>query len=267
MATKLRRETVAILEDISHYNLITHTKLLGQSLLKAGYRPDQPRLPAGVHGGGQWTGEAGSSPRISKEPGDYTGINSPNASDGVGVMEYDDGDIPDGGGDTLPEEGGIGEEPAYEDMTSPETWANPDIIEFEDHYFKHYKDFGDISPEEYGTQANELYQRGLQENLPTVETSQGYSKVYDPQTNSFGVYDPDGKTATFYKPTSPNYYPREVEKIVGEGGRVVNPLNLPAGPENPGQYGTRTPAPPLYGGSGGGSGGIAQKPALGPMEE
>ena len=52
LAAPLRKKSLTILEDISHYNLIMHTHLLGQALLKAGYRPDQPRLPAGARGGG-----------------------------------------------------------------------------------------------------------------------------------------------------------------------------------------------------------------------
>lgn len=80
LAAKLRKKSLTILEDISHYNLIIHTHLLGQALLKAGYRPDQPRLPAGSRGGGEWTGGAGSTPtfrwRRQRRAATKTGIRS-----------------------------------------------------------------------------------------------------------------------------------------------------------------------------------------------
>jgi hypothetical protein len=59
----LRRSTVSLLLDV---------KLLGIALrLKAGYRADQPRVPAGNPDGGQWTdGDGGSSAiRISRRVG------------------------------------------------------------------------------------------------------------------------------------------------------------------------------------------------------
>lgn len=64
----LRYKTLTILEDISHYNLIMHTALLAKSL-KAGFRPDQQRAPAGQSNGGQWVSEgAGSESIVPQQP-------------------------------------------------------------------------------------------------------------------------------------------------------------------------------------------------------
>lgn len=241
-----------------------HAGLLAESL-KAGFRPDQPRVPSGHRGGGQWTGGGGSGGIVpdSGISGGITGRDPSRGDHGI-VLNVVEGE--GAGGEAAPTgEGGIGADNVYEDITAPETWANPDIIEFERHWENHAWDFGGGPPDEYANRANKFYQRGLKEKLPTVETSKGYSKIYDPKTNSFGVYNPNGKTETFYKPTSQSYYQRQVQKEVGLGGRVINPLGSQIGPENPGHSGTRTPAPPFP--SGGGGGKIPQKPVLGPRQQ
>ncbi len=103
----------------------------------------------------------------------------------------------------------------------PDTWANPD--KFNRHYESHGKDFNYPSPQEYSKQDQDFRNRAEIEKLPSVRTQDGYTKVYDPKTNTFGVYNPEGKTETFYKPTSPTYYQREVQKVVNNGGKIVNP--------------------------------------------
>lgn len=45
-----------------------------------------------------------------------------------------------------------------------------------------------------------------QEGLPMKVDEFGSIRVYDPATNSFGSYLPDGTPRTFFKPTSPNYW-------------------------------------------------------------
>lgn len=54
--------------------LRTEARLLGLHLrLKAGFRPDQPRVPAGDPDGGQWTEEGGSVSRVSSSTRGGTG--------------------------------------------------------------------------------------------------------------------------------------------------------------------------------------------------
>ena len=49
---------------------------------------------------------------------------------------------------------------------------------------------------------------------PYVETKvdprDGTIRVWDSATNTFGAYNPDGTTKTFFKPTSPTYWSRQV---------------------------------------------------------
>jgi pyocin large subunit-like protein len=37
----------------------------------------------------------------------------------------------------------------------------------------------------------------------------GVIRVYDPATNTFGSYNANGTTRTFFKPTSPTYWDRQ----------------------------------------------------------
>lgn len=118
----------------------------------------------------------------------------------------------------------------------PQSWSGSDLKRFKQHFKDHHKDFGVKSPAAYARKAQEFYKRALREKFPMVKTRDGYLKIYHPKTNRFGVFSPDGKTETFFKPRSRSYFEREIGKETSRGGRVVNPL----------------PKPPAGGGGGGG---------------
>ena len=81
-------------------------------------------------------------------------------------------------------------------------WGNQDTLE--KHYKDHGSDFGSSSPEEYAQSAHDFYlNRGEYE---VKVDSSGVTRVYDPATNTFGSYNPDGTTRTFYKPTAGQGY-------------------------------------------------------------
>jgi hypothetical protein len=80
------------------------------------------------------------------------------------------------------------------------------------------------SAEEYTKRANEFYKRGQAEKLPTVIDKNGVTRIYEPKTNTFGAYNPDGTTRTFYK-SPPNYFEGQINRY-GPTGRV---LNMPEG--------------------------------------
>ena len=44
--------------------------------------------------------------------------------------------------------------------------------------------------------------------------------MYDPESNTFGSYNPEGKPETFYKPTSSGYYGRVEKAEVSKGGSI-----------------------------------------------
>ena len=81
-------------------------------------------------------------------------------------------------------------------------WGNPDTLD--DHFLRHGGDFGSSSADEYSRSANDLY---LNRELYQVKVADnGVIRVYDPTTNSFGSYNPDGTTKTFFKPTDGQPY-------------------------------------------------------------
>jgi len=51
-----------------------------------------------------------------------------------------------------------------------------------------------------------LFERATKENLPTKIAPDGTIRVYDQKSNSFGSYNPDGTTRTFFKPKEGSKY-------------------------------------------------------------
>jgi hypothetical protein len=78
-------------------------------------------------------------------------------------------------------------------------WGNPTTLQ--DHFNRHGGDFNSSSPEEYAQQARDFFQRAVEEQLPTKVDTDGTIRIYDPATNEFGSYNPDGTTKTYFKPS------------------------------------------------------------------
>ena len=96
-----------------------------------------------------------------------------------------------GGGDSL-------------SLGSEESWGNPNTLER--HFGDHGGDFGSQSAEEYADQASKFLEDAQSENLPTKIGPDGVIRVYDPETNTFGAYNPDGTTKTFFQPSGGQNY-------------------------------------------------------------
>ena len=86
----------------------------------------------------------------------------------------------------------------------PCNWGNPNTLAR--HFADHGADFGSASEEEYASQASDFFQQAQENGLPTKIDSDGVIRVYDPSTNTFGSYNPDGTTKTFFTPTSLGRY-------------------------------------------------------------
>jgi len=78
-----------------------------------------------------------------------------------------------------------------------------------DHFARHGADFGATSEADYASQASQFLQRSQAEGLPTQIDANGGIRVYDPNTNTFGAYNANGTTRTFYQPSSPAYWSRQ----------------------------------------------------------
>ena len=79
----------------------------------------------------------------------------------------------------------------------------------ERHFTDHGADFGTTSAEDYANQASQFFQRSQAQGLPTKIDANGVIRVYDPASNTFGAFNPNGTTRTFFKPTSPTYFQRQ----------------------------------------------------------
>jgi RHS repeat-associated protein len=92
----------------------------------------------------------------------------------------------------------VGSDPAPNGLSAADSWGRPETLA--DHFARHGADFGATSAEDYAQQASLFLQDSQARGLPTKIDSKGIIRIYDPETNSFGVYNANGKTASFYKP-------------------------------------------------------------------
>jgi hypothetical protein len=91
-------------------------------------------------------------------------------------------------------------------------WANPST--FDEHYVDHADEFGAKDEEDYAAQANEFYFEAENQGYRRKFDSNGAEYIYDPKTNMFWAYTIDGKTITFFKPTSNSYWYRQPGFVV-----------------------------------------------------
>jgi pyocin large subunit-like protein len=89
-------------------------------------------------------------------------------------------------------------------LGAAESWGRPETLA--DHFNRHGADFGATSAENYAQQASRFLQESQARGLPTKIDANGIIRVYDPATNTFGAYNPNGTTATFFKPTRGQSY-------------------------------------------------------------
>ncbi len=115
----------------------------------------------------------------------------------------------------------------YQAISKWERWGDAETLQR--HYDDHRKDFRAKSARDYARQARQFFQHARREKLPTIVDRSGITRIYDPATNTFGSYNPDGSTRTFFKPKEKTDYFRKQIKRYGQSGRVINPLPKPSG--------------------------------------
>ena len=69
-----------------------------------------------------------------------------------------------------------------------------------DQFMRHGSDFRATSEDEYARLAAEFLRRSWPEGVPTKRDGDGVTRMYDPQSNTFAVYNPDLSMRTFFKP-------------------------------------------------------------------
>jgi hypothetical protein len=85
-------------------------------------------------------------------------------------------------------------------------WGN--LSTLADHFTRHGSDFGATDPVQYAIQARDLYNNASSYQIKIDEN--GITRVYDPATNRFGAFNPDGTTRTLFAPKNgPTYWARQ----------------------------------------------------------
>lgn len=88
-----------------------------------------------------------------------------------------------------------------------QSWGNPSSLP--DHFARHGADFGARNANEYAQMAAQFLQRARTEGLPAKVDNSGVLRVFDYRTGSFGAYNRDGTTKTFFKPGNSGYFARQ----------------------------------------------------------
>jgi hypothetical protein len=84
-------------------------------------------------------------------------------------------------------------------LSAIQSWG--DSATLEDHVLRHGPDFGITDREDYARRASDFLQEAVNKRLPTkISGRDGTIRIYDPSTNTFGSYHPDGRTKTLFKP-------------------------------------------------------------------
>jgi RHS repeat-associated protein len=91
-----------------------------------------------------------------------------------------------------------------EEIAKMTNWGRSETLK--QHYRDHGADFGAKSEEDYAKQASDFHVRGRTEGLPTKIDEKGIVRIYDEKSNTFGSYNPDGSTRTFFKPKDGQKY-------------------------------------------------------------
>jgi hypothetical protein len=97
--------------------------------------------------------------------------------------------------------------PGSLDLSPSATWGNANTLER--HFDDHGGDFGATSARDYANQASQFLQRSQTQGLPTKIDADGVIRTYDPVANTFGSFNANGTTRTFFKPSSPTYFQRQ----------------------------------------------------------
>jgi pyocin large subunit-like protein len=93
-------------------------------------------------------------------------------------------------------------------------WGEPATLA--DHFARHGADFAARNAEDYARFARDFGERARRGELLVKVDDDGTQRVFEARTGTFGAYNDDWTTKTFFKPRSRDYFARQP-------GRLVNP--------------------------------------------
>jgi RHS repeat-associated protein len=83
-------------------------------------------------------------------------------------------------------------------------WGNPKSLN--QHYSDHGGDFGSKSANDYANKASNFFNEAPKNGYQQIVGKDGTIRIYDGKTNTFGSYNTDGSTKTFFKPSGGQSY-------------------------------------------------------------
>lgn len=85
--------------------------------------------------------------------------------------------------------------------------------QFEEHYAKHGREFGNISPQEYLARAQALRDAAAGGPILQAVTPDGIVSRFDRRSGAFGAFNPDRTIRTFFIPNAgERYFHRQATK-------------------------------------------------------
>jgi pyocin large subunit-like protein len=96
--------------------------------------------------------------------------------------------------------------------TARQTWGRPETLP--DHFARHGRDFGARDADYYAAQAHAFLDHAKTLGLPAKRDRDGSLRVYEAATGTFGAYNANGTTKTFFKPGSPTYFDRQPGELI-----------------------------------------------------
>jgi len=92
------------------------------------------------------------------------------------------------------------------DIVGKYNWSNPNSLI--DHVERHGDDFGINSLEDYAKSAQDFFEKGMDESSGYFRKvdDNGTIRIYDSNTDTFGSFNPDGSTRTYYKPNPEEHH-------------------------------------------------------------
>jgi pyocin large subunit-like protein len=91
-------------------------------------------------------------------------------------------------------------------------WGNAATLD--DHFARHGADFGAKSAMEYARLAMLFGERAQRGELPVKVDDDGTRRVFDIRSRTFGAYNDDWTTKTFFKPDRLDYFARQPGRII-----------------------------------------------------
>ena len=93
------------------------------------------------------------------------------------------------------------------ELPTSSSWANQRTLG--PHFGRHGPDFESATPDEYAAGAAIFLQKAIRDGAQVKIDPEGVIRVFDPASNTFGSYNAEGRTRTFFKPKSSTYWSRQ----------------------------------------------------------